>query len=181
MGYQTTDGPQVATNENYHIGTETHWLFSCKRRFKIYFHWMKIFPFWFKLHCYVSSRVNNRPLRVQIMARSHYLYQWWSSWLPPFLGLSELKQSVRSRSYSMDWAVAQLDILHDDVIKWKYFPRYWLFVRGIQRSPVNSPHNDQWRRALVFSFICAWIKGWVNNRQAGDLRRHYEIIVMMWR
>ena len=32
---------------------------------------------------------------------------------------------------------------HDDVIKWKHFPRYWAFVRGIHRSPVNSPHKDQ--------------------------------------
>ena len=31
--------------------------------------------------------------------------------------------------------------LHDDVIKWKHFPRYWPFVRGIHRSPVNSPHK----------------------------------------
>ena len=30
---------------------------------------------------------------------------------------------------------------HDDVIKWKHFPRYWPFVRGIHRSPVNSPHK----------------------------------------
>ena len=30
---------------------------------------------------------------------------------------------------------------HDDVIKWKYFPRSWPFVRGIHRSPVNSPHQ----------------------------------------
>ena len=28
---------------------------------------------------------------------------------------------------------------HDDVIKWKHFPRYWTFVRGIHRFPVNSP------------------------------------------
>ena len=28
---------------------------------------------------------------------------------------------------------------HDDVIKWEHFPRYWPFVRGIHRSPVNSP------------------------------------------
>ena len=27
--------------------------------------------------------------------------------------------------------------LHDDVIKWKHFPRYWPFVRGIHRSPVT--------------------------------------------
>ena len=60
---------------------------------------------------------------------------------------------------------------HDDVIKWKHFPRYWPFVRGIHRSPVNSPHKGQWRGALIFSLICVWINGWVNNREAGDLRR----------
>ena len=30
---------------------------------------------------------------------------------------------------------------HDDVIKWKLFPNHWSFVRGIHRSPVNSPHR----------------------------------------
>ena len=45
--------------------------------------------------------------------------------------------------------------LHDDIIKWKHFRRYWPFVRGIHRSPVNSPHKGQWRGALVFSLICA--------------------------
>ena len=44
---------------------------------------------------------------------------------------------------------------HDDVIKWKHFPRYWPFVRGIHRSSVNSPHKGQWRGALMFSLICA--------------------------
>ena len=48
---------------------------------------------------------------------------------------------------------------HDDVIKWKHFPRYWPFVQGIHRSPVNSPHKGQWRGALMFSLICAWING----------------------
>ena len=54
---------------------------------------------------------------------------------------------------------------HNDVIKWKHFPRYWHFVRGIHRSSVNSPHKFQWRGALVFSLIYAWINGWVNNRE----------------
>ena len=63
-------------------------------------------------------------------------------------------------------------VIHDDVIKWKYFPRNWLFVRGIHRSPLNSPHKGQWRGALMFSLICTWINGWVNNPKAGDLRRH---------
>ena len=25
-------------------------------------------------------------------------------------------------------------VRHDDVIKWKHFPRYWPFMRGIHRS-----------------------------------------------
>ena len=56
-----------------------------------------------------------------------------------------------------------------------------LFVRGIHQSPVNSPHKGQWHRALMFSLICAWINGWVNNRAARDLRRHrfhYDVTVM---
>ena len=70
---------------------------------------------------------------------------------------------------------------HDDVIKWKCFLRYWPFVRGIHRSPVNSPHKHHWRGPLMFSLICAWINRWVNNREAGDLRHHcahYDVIVM---
>ena len=43
----------------------------------------------------------------------------------------------------------------------------------VHRSPVNSPHRGQWRGALMFSLICAWINDWVNNREAGDLRRHH--------
>ena len=73
--------------------------------------------------------------------------------------------------------------LHDDVIKWKHFPRYWPFVRGIHRSPVNSPHKGQRRGALMFSLMCARINSWVNNREAGDLRRyrhHYDVIVMIF-
>ena len=73
--------------------------------------------------------------------------------------------------------------IHDDVIKMKHFPSYWPFVRGIHRSPVNSPHKCQWRRALTFSLICARIKGWVTNVEAGDLRRHrahHDVILMIY-
>ena len=72
-------------------------------------------------------------------------------------------------------------VCNDDVIKWKHFPCYWPFVRGIHRSPVNSPHKGQWRGAFMFSLICAWINGCVNNHKAGDLRRnsaHYNVTVM---
>ena len=90
--------------------------------------------------------------------------------------------------YSLLWQVRNVVFTygyiyesHDDVIKWKLFPRYWPFVRGFHRSSVNSPHKGQWRGALMFSMICAWINDWVNNGEAGDLRRyraHYDVIVM---
>ena len=67
-------------------------------------------------------------------------------------------------------------------MKWKHFPRYWSFVRGIHRWPVNSPQKGQWRGTLMFSLICTWINGWVNNGEADDLgrhRTHYDVIVMV--
>ena len=39
---------------------------------------------------------------------------------------------------------------HDDVIKWKHFPRYWPFVRGIHRFTVNSPQRPVTRSFDVF-------------------------------
>ena len=48
-------------------------------------------------------------------------------------------------------------------------------------GPGDFPHNDQWRRALMFSLTCVWINDWVNTREAGDLRRyrgHYDVSVM---
>ena len=51
--------------------------------------------------------------------------------------------------------VCELSPTHDDVNKWKHFPRYWTFVRGIQWSPVDSPHKGQWRGALMCSLISA--------------------------
>ena len=78
----------------------------------------------------------------------------------------------------LEWNITE----HDDVITWNHFPRYWPFVRGIHRSPVNSPHKGQWRGALMFSLISVWINGCVNNHEAGDLRRHrahYDVIVMI--
>ena len=56
------------------------------------------------------------------------------------------------------------------------------FLMGIHQSPVNSPHKGQWRGAMIFSLICAWINGWAIHRGTGNLRRHrghYDVIVMI--
>ena len=52
---------------------------------------------------------------------------------------------------------------------------------GNSPVPGDSPHKGQWRGALMFSLICVWINGGVNNREAGNLRRyraHYDVTVM---
>ena len=64
----------------------------------------------------------------------------------------------------------------------KHFPRCWPFVQWIHWSPVNLPYKCQWRGALIFSLNCAWMNGWVNNDEAGDLRRnraHYDVTLMV--
>ena len=80
------------------------------------------------------------------------------------------------------WAL-KLTVIHDHVTKWKHFPCYWPFVRGIHQWPVNSPHKGQWHRALMFPLIYTWTNSWINTREAGDLRchcAHYDITVMWW-
>ena len=81
--------------------------------------------------------------------------------LPEYSGFSTRRINCE---YMYQSTTCNIRKLHDDVIKWKHFPRYWPFVRGIHQLPVNSPHKGQWHGALMFSLICVWINGWVNNR-----------------
>ena len=81
----------------------------------------------------------------------------------------------------MKWLLHIIFCLHDDVIKWETFPRYWPFVGGIHLWLMDCPHKSQLCGALMFSLICAWTNVWANNRDAGGLRRHrahYDVTVM---
>ena len=115
---------------------------------------------------------------VWIMAstrrRSQYLNQWWACF-----DFDAINDKLKKKKFFVNYFIIMNS--HDDVIKWNFFLRYWPFVRGIHRPPVDSPHKRQWRGGLVFSLICARTTGWVNNRDAGDLRRHgahYDVILM---
>ena len=104
-----------------------------------------------------------------------YSFMYWKSGTSDLLVL--MLFVLQCTDYKQNFFTLTLSLL---TIKWKRFSRYWPFVRGIHRSPVNSPHRGQWRGALIFSLICASINGWVNNREVGDLRRyraHYDVNV----
>ena len=56
-----------------------------------------------------------------------------------------------------------------------------LLALCVGNSLVNSPHNGQCHGASMFSLICAWTNGWVNDRDAGGLRclcAHYHVTLM---
>ena len=48
-------------------------------------------------------------------------------------------------------------VYHDDVIKWKHFPRYWPFVRGIHRSVLRS----------FDAFFDLRLNGWLSKQSWG--------------
>ena len=113
--------------------------------------------------------------KVGLISKTHAWCRYWQqNWRRDF--------SLFSKAIHTPDILREQEPNHDDVIKWKHFPRYWPFVWGIHRSPVNSPQKGQWRGALMFSLVCAWTNGWGNYREAGDLRRHrgahYDVIVM---
>ena len=121
----------------------------------------------FLLNCYVERHIKKSHKTVTTSTKN--LFFFWIGNKP--LSLPTTNADVRAWKRFPPWWRHQMET----------FPRYRPFVRGIHRSPVNSPHKGQWRVALVFSFICVWINGWVNNRETGDLRRHhtrYDLIVM---
>ena len=73
----------------------------------------------------------------------------------------------------------------NDIARWRHqmetFSALLALCAGNSPVPANSPHKGQWRGALMFPLICVWINDWVNNREAGDLRRHrghYDVSVM---
>ena len=72
----------------------------------------------------------------------------------------------------------QIFDMHDDVIKWKHFPRYW-------PSPITGEFHSQrsvTRSFDVFFDLRLYRNSWANNGDVCDLRRylvHYDVIVMI--
>ena len=83
---------------------------------------------------------------------------------------------------------SQGTVLGDQMVSWwrhqmETFSALLAICAGNSPVPGEFPHKGQWGGALMFSLICVWTNGWVNNRKAGDLRRyriHYDVIVMYY-
>ena len=115
------------------------------------------------------------PIRLQaIISNSAGLFFIWKK-LP-----WDLDRNVAKTCFPFEFSSYLVFhiLCNDDVIKWKHFPRYWPFVRGIHRWPVYSAQKRPMTQSPDVFFH---INGWVKNREAGDLRRHhvhYDVTVM---
>ena len=119
---------------------------------------------------YQLLNISNKSIYIYI---NHFYNRHLPS--PPHLAETDVhrstKQSIKAPHY---WPL--VNGIHG--LKWFPSKRPWVW----KLCPC-SPHKGQRRGALMFSLICAGINGWVNNRKAGDLRRHrvhYDVTVMRW-
>ena len=78
----------------------------------------------------MSYNVLTKMVRYQKSGSSRGRQAAWAATVAPFR-IYEPYDSMWSLSHAL--AMYQLHH-HDDVIKWKHFPCYWPFVRGIHRS-----------------------------------------------
>ena len=149
---------------NWHNGAWIKWPTVCRRHFqtrllelKILYFLLRFESFWFRMAgCWTGCKPLPVPMMTQFLDvyMCHRILVCW----PPNK-CDRLSPTIFWKRKLKPWWRHRM----------KHFPRYWPFVR----SPVNSPHKGQWRGALMFPLMpCARINGWVNNREAGDLRRH---------
>ena len=120
---------------------------------------------------------------VSLERWGHHATRWWNVIItrPIFINISTT-DSILHSPHGRAMCAYGVSIVNT---WWRHqmetFSALLALCAGNSPVPVNSPHKGQWRGALMFSLICAWINGWVNNREAGDLGRHrghYDVNVM---
>ena len=88
---------------------------------------------------------------------------------------------VMTATIKYAWHMCHMNSQHDDVIKWKHFPRHWPFSVG--NSPVTGefPSQRPVTRSFAVFFDLRLNQRWANDGDADDLRRHcthYDVTVM---
>ena len=115
----------------------------------------------------------------------HHVNCWLMFWTAGEIGSYDYPSAIEVTLKDMDNIDLFQTTTKHNKTWWRHpmeiFSALLAICAGVHRWPVNSPHSGQWRGALMFSLICAWMNGWVSNRKAGDLRRNrarYDVKVM---
>ena len=130
-----------------------------------------LIPAWGTCFWYQSPHINHL-----VIMKSFVFKVYWSFWNPivgseMYIGMSSRKPSISSQLLPSWWR-HQMET---------FYALLALQCAGNSLVTGEFPaHKSQWRGALMFTLVCAWMNGWVNNREAGDWRRHctqYDITV----
>ena len=128
--------------------------------------------------CHSDVQKNGRVISIK---KLHYFFKFWNGraerrFVTPVRWIANYD---RTHTKTLGELAATLLILSWWRHRMQHFSRYWPFVRGIPRSPANSPHKCQWRQALMFSLICAnkllskqW-RRWGFRTSSRSLWRHH--------
>ena len=89
--------------------------------------------------------------------------------------LMQYSTGMNLESFHMAFSIIDADskVVHDDVIKWKHFPRNWPFVQGIHRSQIPVTRSFD-----AFFDLCLNIRlskqswGWRFETLSRSLWRH---------
>ena len=130
------------------------------------------------LECYfgIYTKITLERALKQFVTRVHTLFSILCMYLILLIGnLYGVSSHVAAYAHPCQFVSSCLwlnhVIAHYDVIKWKHFPvtgplcEEFTGHRWIPLIKASDP-------GLMFFFICAWLNDWLNNRVAGDLRRH---------
>ena len=107
--------------------------------------------------------------------------QWWGWWFETLAWSLWRQCNVDVFCLVPSWLYHEFSAVHDDVIKWKPFLCYWPLrgkFTGHRQIPLTKTNGAE---LWCFLLICAGINSWVNDRDAGDLRRHraqYDVTVI---
>ena len=132
---------------------------------------------WGKFRCKALRVFIFGPIILSCIKRGRVGYKNISPYgnLHMYMGHVFIERLVGWRQWLLLLSTCQCLPMHDDVIKWKHFPRYWPFL------PVNSPHKGQWRGALMFTLICPDKRlskqslGWWFETLSHSLWRHHNV------
>ena len=114
--------------------------------------------------CEGLSQVGHMPLPEPMITRSdgEAILHYWATVIPDYIHKNIYSVNIPSAIY------VEVIICHYDVITWKEFLHYWLFVWGTT-SCRWTPFT---RRAsnVIFSLLFAWRSWWTNGQVANDFR-----------
>ena len=142
------------------------------------------------IFCYFSLLLSCINISKQFLTQNDWYSIDWSKGLTCFASLSirlyKMNQSTANVIPVRQHLYIQIGPRYEFLVPWwhhqmEIFSALLAICAGNSPVPVNSLHKGQWPGALMFSSICTWINGWVNNREAGDLRlyrAHYDVVVM---